>query len=144
MTVGPGGMEKREGGPHKYIVDVETTAVRPPRGYKYHFALLGGPEFMNDFAKQGERWKQEHRPPLSVVTEHLSPVVEAPGLVTQTGEDARCGLWQACMSSVGVPHVWITISGWSLHSVIMGWFSRDRRSTRLITFRQPGMCLAMS
>ena len=57
-----------------------------------------------------------------------------------------CMLWTvASMSSVGVPHVpkiRVTISGWSLHSVVMGWFSRDRQSTRPITFRQPGMCLA--
>ena len=48
------------------------------------------------------------------MTEHLSPVLKALGLETQNGEDACCGLWQACMSSVGVPHVpkiWVTISG---------------------------------
>ena len=65
--------------------------------------------------------------PASLVTEHRSTVLEAPGLETQTGEDACCGLWQVCMSGVGVPHVlkiWVTISGWSLHSVVMGWFSQ--------------------
>ena len=58
-------MERREGGPHK-DVDVETTVVRTPCSYYYHFALLGGPEFLNDFAKQGEQWKHEHGPPLPV------------------------------------------------------------------------------
>ena len=75
----------------------------------------------------------------------INSALKAPGLETQTGEDACCGLWQACMSSVGVPYfpkIWVTISGWSLHSVVMGWFSRDRWSTRPIMFRQPGMCLA--
>ena len=41
---------RREGGPHNDMIDVKTTVVRPPGGYWYHFALLGGPEFLNDFA----------------------------------------------------------------------------------------------
>ena len=56
--------------------------------------------------------------PASLVTEHLSPVLEAPELETQTGEDVCCRLWQACMSSVLIPNVqkiWVTISRWSLH-----------------------------
>ena len=56
----------------------------------------------------------------------------------------RCMLYTvANMSTVGVPHVpkiWVTISGWRLHFVVMGWFGQDRLSA--ITFRQPGMCLA--
>ena len=32
VTVSPGGMERRQGGPHKDVVDVETTVVRPPGG----------------------------------------------------------------------------------------------------------------
>ena len=74
------------------------------------------------------------------MTEHLSPVLKALGLETQTGEDACCGLWQACISSVGVPHVpkiWVTISGCSLHSVVMGWFSRDRRPLDLSRLDSP-------
>ena len=33
VTIGPSSVERREGGPHKDVVDVETTVVRPPGGY---------------------------------------------------------------------------------------------------------------
>ena len=49
----------------------------------------------------------------------------------------------ANMSTVGVQHVpkiLFTISGWRLHSAVMGWFGQDRLSA--ITFRQPRMYLA--
>ena len=80
--------------------------------------------------------------PASLVTKHLSPVLVAPELETQTGEDACCGRGKH-VHYLLVPHslnIRFTTSVWKLHSVVMGWFSRDNRSA--ITLRQPGMCLA--
>ena len=54
-TVGPGGMERREGGPHTDAVDVETTVVTATRGLLVSLWAPGGPEFRNDFAEQGKQ-----------------------------------------------------------------------------------------
>ena len=65
VTVGLGSTERIKGGPHTDVVGVVT--MWPSEGYQYHFALLGGPELLNDFAEQGKRWIHVHRPPLPVL-----------------------------------------------------------------------------
>ena len=48
-------MEKRVGGPHTDVEDVETTVVTATRGYEYHLVRLSGPELLSDFVEQGKR-----------------------------------------------------------------------------------------
>ena len=68
VTVGPGCTERREGGPHKDVVDVKTMVVMATREL---LVSLRPPEFLNGFAKHGERWKHEHRPPLPVLWQSI-------------------------------------------------------------------------
>ena len=72
-------------------------------------------------------------------------ITSARGSGTRAMNGGRCVLWTvANLSNTGVPHslnIRFTTSGWRLHSVMMGWFGRDKWSA--ITFRQPGMCLAL-
>ena len=64
VTVGIGDTARSVGGPHTDVVSEETMVVTATRGYENHLGLLSGPELLNDFAEQGEQWKNVHQPPL--------------------------------------------------------------------------------
>ena len=72
-------------------------------------------------------------------------IASARGSGTRPMNWGRCVLWTvANLSTTGVLHslnIRFMTSGWRPHSVVMGWFGQDNRSA--ITFRQPGMCLAL-
>ena len=61
VTVGPGGAERRGGGPHE-VVDVETTVMTATRGLLESLHPPGWSKFLNDFAEQGEWWKHGNGP----------------------------------------------------------------------------------
>ena len=72
VRVDPSGTERREGGPHTDVLDVKTTVVTATRGYQYHFTLLGGPEFLNDFTEKGQGWEHVHRLPCQSLIDRAS------------------------------------------------------------------------
>ena len=92
VTVGPGCMERRE----------------------YHFALLGGPDFLNDFVKQGNGGNMNIEFPCQSFDR--ASIASARGTGIGDTNWGRCVLWtEASMHvkcwSFSRREVWVTISG---------------------------------
>ena len=128
--------KEQGGGPHKDEVGAETTTVSATRGL---WELLMTPGWTG--ASEWLSWAEGMAEtctltsPANPETEHPPLGLVAPELETWTKEGGS--------STTGVPQnpkMRLTISGWRLHSVGIGWFGRDRWSA--ITFRQPGICHA--
>ena len=135
-TVDLGGMERNVVDPHKVEVGVETTAVTATKELSVLLLLPGWPCWAEKMAETCTLIS-----PVSPETEHPPPVLEAPESESWTEVGGCCGHLQTCP-----PLEFPKTGKWqsrNLDSTVrISWFGLDRRSA-IITFKQPGMCLAL-